>query len=80
MKQDKEIEQARRNLEKSINQTYKPNFWNKFKDFVGMLFIAIFLLIGIIGIIVLFITLIENPLSLAVLCGTVLLITIWMTK
>lgn len=70
----KNKEQNTEQTEKQINQL---NLWERFKEFIGLLFIAIFFLICIFGILYLFITLIENSLSLAIVCGTILLIIFW---
>ena len=81
-----ENEKANKNFEDERKQfrgildleaRYKPSKWNALKDFVTVFFIACFFLL--IGAIVLFliITLIENPLSLAIICGTILLMWFW---
>lgn len=51
--------------------------WNEFKNFVGLTALFILGILTIICIIYLFITLIENPVSLAILCITTFLIWIW---
>lgn len=54
--------------------------WQKFEDYVGLFLIAIFVLICIFMFFYLLITLIENPISLAILCITIFLIWIWSSK
>lgn len=76
-KANKNFEDERKYFEEIINKRYKPSKWNALKDFVTVFFIACFFLL--IGAIVMFliITLIENPLSLAIICGTILLMWFW---
>lgn len=54
--------------------------WQKFEEYVGLFFIAIFLLICIFCFLWLGITLIENPVSLAILCLTIFLIWMWSSR
>ncbi len=77
MKKKKDIEMVKKVMEQAIKKSYTPGLWSRFKDFIGVFVTALFILICIIGIFVLGITLLENPISLAILCGTVLLIFIW---
>lgn len=74
--QDKEMEFQRKNIEKMVTSCYKRSSWQVFKDFVGVTFLASFVLIIILFITFLFITLIENPVSLGIICLTILLV--WM--
>lgn len=74
---EKDMEQTRATIEKALSQRFKKNPWESFKDFVGVFFLAIFLLVAFVGVVFLFVTLIENPISLAILCFTILLIIIW---
>ena len=74
---DADMEQTRVTIEKALSQRFKKNPWESFKDIVGVFFLAIFLLIAFVGVIFLFVTLIENPVSFAILCVTILLIIIW---
>jgi len=57
-------------------ETLKKSNWKIFEDFVGVLFIAIFLIILLIVFTVLCIYIIENPISLAILCVTILLLVL----
>ena len=57
----------------------KPS-WKGFKDFVGVFFLAVFLLICIFGVLYLFTILIENPVSLAIICLTIFLIWAWSNR
>ena len=77
MDETNKIRKARENLKKNVYKTYKGSLWSRFKDAMGIFFLAILLLICIFGFFYLLITLIENPLSLAIFCITVLLIIIW---
>jgi ABC-type transport system involved in cytochrome bd biosynthesis fused ATPase/permease subunit len=80
MKKDEDVEIWRTIKEKQNKQIFKQNPWEKFKEFLGLFFIAVFLLICIFGVLFLGVILIENPLSLAILLGTILLIIIWLNK
>jgi len=54
--------------------------WDEFKNDVGIIALFIFAILGLIGIIYLFVVLIENPVSLAILCLTIFLIWIWSSR
>ena len=56
--------------------TLKRIILNGFETFI----LIILLILAFVLIIFLFITLIENPVSLAILCGTILLLVMWWTK
>lgn len=77
---DADMELMRTIIEKQVKQRFERKPWERFKEFLGIFFIAVFLLICIVGVLVLGVTLIENPLSLAILCGTILLIIMWWAK
>lgn len=64
-------------IEENIRKRYKTSFWEKVWNVIEGL--AVFILISflIFGIVFLIMTLIENPLSLAILCATIFLIIIW---
>ena len=81
MKQEnKEMKQVRKNIEKQSSQRLKKSIWERFEDFVGIFFISVFILIAFAVINLIFALLIENPISLAILCFTILLIIIWSKK
>jgi hypothetical protein len=64
-------------MERALNTTLpKPSLWERFKDFLGLLFIAFGLLLVLACVVFLFAVLIENPVSLAILCATIILI-VW---
>ena len=68
-------------LKETRTSPHKQSKWETFKNFVGIATLFVFGLIVLIGLIYLFITLIENPIfSLAVICLTVFLIIIWRKK
>lgn len=81
VKKDKDMTAYAESMKKIVKAKYKRSLWDRFKDAVGVFFFATILLISaisILGILVfLIITLIENPVSLAIICGTILLIWIW---
>jgi len=76
-----EMDQHKIMMEKLIKDRYKRPLWDQTKDAIGVFFLAITMLIStvlIIGIIVfLIVTLIEHPVSLTILCGTILLLWMW---
>jgi preprotein translocase subunit SecE len=63
-----------------VNKEIKKSIWKQLEDILGAMFIVVFSLIFLIGIVYLFIILIENPVSLAILCLTIFLIIIWSRK
>lgn len=77
--QDTEAHQkAMENL--MMQRICKRPLWNGFKEAIGVFFLACFILLCVGAIILLIITLIENPVSLAILCVTILLIWIWRSR
>jgi tetrahydromethanopterin S-methyltransferase subunit E len=60
-----------------VNKEPKKSIWKQLEDILGAMFIVIFSLIFLIGIVYLSVTLIENPVSLAILCLTIFLIIVW---
>lgn len=77
MKKDQDIEAMRTTLKKQLTQKFERNPWDRFKDFLGVFFIAVFLLICFAIVSILGVYLLENPVSLAILCWIILLIIIW---
>ena len=77
---NQDLKQERKVLEKIIRTRYKKSIWESFKEFLGVFLVSIFLLICITVVLILGVYLIENPISLAILCGTILLIIIWRLK
>ena len=76
-KKENDMEMQRRVLKGILTKRYKRPFWDQFKDAVGVFFLACFVLLCIGVVVFLVATLIENPVSLAILCGTILLMWIW---
>lgn len=80
-KKDQDMEAHKIAMEKILQSRFKSSLWDRFKDAIGIFFLAITILISaimIMGIIVfLIVTLIENPVSLAILCLTIFLIWAW---
>lgn len=70
MKKDKEIEQEAKSL----------SFMERLSKVIGDFIMVFLTLILLIGIITLLIILIEHPISLAIICFTILMIIIWVTK
>jgi len=77
---DKELDLWRKDVEKILTKRYKQSIWSRIWEGLGYIAIFILMLVGLIGMIVLFVTLFENPISLAIICVTLLLITIWSLK
>lgn len=81
---DKDMDQTRAILEKTINQRYKKSFRQHLDDFftttlslIFLIFCAIVVLVIIIGIFALTFTIIENQTSLLILIlGIILIIVI----
>ena len=80
-KKDPDMETHAIAMKKLLETKFKRSLWDRFKDTVGVFFMGIATLISavfIVGIIVfLIVTFIENPLSLAIICGTLLLMWMW---
>jgi hypothetical protein len=80
MKPNQDLIESRQAVEKVIQDTHKKSFWKLTEDVFGALFICILCLILLIGIVYFFITLIENPVSLAILCITLSIIYCWSAR
>lgn len=80
-KKDQDMEAQHMAMMKLMQTKFKRPLWDRFKDAVGIFFFAIIILFSailILGIMVfLIVTLIENPVSLAILCLTIFLIWAW---
>ncbi len=78
------IDMERKVLKGILGQRYKRPLWDQIKDAIGVFFLAITILISvvlIVGITVfLIVTLIENPVSLAILCATIFLLWAWSNR
>lgn len=65
-------------IQKSINQKYKPSFYNELKSFMGevltFLFVSLVILCLIILVTVTLITLIENTISLFVVLMIIIIL------
>jgi len=77
---DDDLKSAKAHIEKIMKQRFKPSKWEGFKDFVGVFSLFIFGILVLLGIIYLFITLVENPVSLAIICATIFLFWAWSTR
>lgn len=67
-------------MSKQCEYNQDKSKWQKFEEYVGLFFIAIFLLICIIIFFYSLIILIENPISLAIICLTIFLFWIWSSR
>lgn len=76
-KKDQEMDQAKKYFDQLINQRYKRSLWDRIKDGVGTFFLGCFILLCIAVVVFLVTMIIENPLSLAIICGTLLLMWMW---
>jgi len=72
--EEKSMKKAIKDLNKKVDQTYKPSLWYRFKDFMGIVALAFLLLLCLFGFFYLLVTLIENPVSLAIICVTILIL------
>lgn len=75
--QETNMDIAIRTLENFIIQNYKETLWGRFKAFFKNCLLVLFILLCVILVVVLIIMLIQNPLSLAILCGMILFFWIW---
>ena len=76
-KKDLNMDLTRDQMKAILENRYKRPLWDRFKDAVGIFFLACFILLCIGVVVFLVATLIENPVSLAILCGTILLMWMW---
>jgi len=76
-KKDDEMEKQRILMEKVLGQRYKRPFWESFKDTVGLFFLACSILLVIAVVVFLVVMIIENPVSLAIICITAFLFWAW---
>ena len=76
-KQVNDMEMERKVLKGILTKKYKRPLWDRFTDAVGVVFLACFILFVVGAVIFLVAMLIDNPLSLAILCGTILLMWMW---
>ena len=80
MKNCKDMEAMKKTLEKLISQNYKPSLWSRIKETISNLFSVLIIAVCVLLVIYIIVTFIENPVSLAIICLTVLLIFIWSKK
>ena len=64
-------------LKRTINTKYKSNLWSRIGDYMEALLNVTFLLIILISILFLLITLINNPISLAIITSGIILFIIF---
>ena len=80
-KKDPQMEDHHKAMMSALTMKYKRPLWDQVKDAIGVFFLAVAILISavlIVGIIVfLIVTLIEHPVSLAILCATIFLLWAW---
>ena len=68
----KKLKNEYESMMEPINKRIKPSFWERFLEGMNYVFLGLIILIGIILVLVLSIYLIENPISLAIICLTIL--------
>ena len=74
---DNDLEMARKVVENQIKQRYKRPLWERIFDVIGILLFGIASIFLALGLIMVIIMLIENPLTVAIICGTILLMWFW---
>jgi len=79
-KKDNDMEIMRKNMEALINKRYKRPVWDQIKDAFGVFLMAFGILICLAVVVVLIVMLIDNPVSLAIVCLTIFLIWVWSNK
>jgi len=72
-----EMEQQRILMEKVLGQRYKRPLWEQFKDAIGTFFLACSILLVIAFAVFLVVMIVENPVSLAIICITAFLFWAW---
>ena len=79
-KVDQDMEMMKKTMQDLISKRYKRPVWDQIKDAFGVFLLALGILLCVAVIVVLVITLIENSVSLAILCVTIFLIWMWSTR
>ena len=64
-------------MAKTFRKRYAPSLWSRFIGSLENVLNALFIFIVAMTSIFIMVTIIENPISLAILCGTILLIVMW---
>lgn len=80
MKKDTDLELMRIAMEKQIKSNFKVPFWKRVRDVVENIFVFILIMLLLFILIFLLITLIENPISLTIICVTILGVIILINK
>jgi len=71
---NKQLEKQQRVLKRLIDERYKPSFWYTLKENIMIFSFPFILLIFVLGIIYLLYLSIKNPLSLLILCSSIIII------
>lgn len=81
-KTKQDVEETRKQIQKQINKRYKgkSKFFELIENFFIFILLLILIIVTIIGVLYVIESLITNPVSLAILCLTILFIIIWRTK
>ena len=61
-------------MKEYINKKYEISLWQRFKDGFGFTILGFLLLLILSSVVFLITFLIDSPISLAIICGTILLI------
>jgi len=80
IKKENDMETMKKTMQDLISKRYKRPVWDQIKDAFGIFLLGLGLLLLLAVIVVLVITLIENSVSLAILCVTIFLIWMWSTR
>ena len=80
MKKQNDIKIMKSTIEKQLNQTYKWPWYKKLYDLIEGLIVFLCIIAALFCVLFVIITLIENPISLTILCATILLIIVYIKK
>ena len=80
MAKEKDMDMHKAMMEDLIKQRFKRPFWDQVKDAIGVVIFGVLILSTFIVIATMIFMLIENPVSLAILCLTIFLILAWSSR
>jgi len=79
-KVDQDMEATRKTLTRLVEKRYKRPLWENLKEAFYLIFLAVMFLLFLAVVILLIVILIENPVSLAIICLTIFLIWVWSSR
>jgi len=75
-KKDKDMKEMESNLRRMVKERYQPPLWKKFYELLEAFAVFCLLVLVVCLIVFIFAYLIDNPISLAILCATIVIIIV----